>query len=164
MISGLSNLNINSLAVSGSNLFAGTGGGAFLSTDNGATWNSVNIGLTNSSVYSIAISGSDIYAGTGDGVFYSSNNGTSWTQVSNGLVNRYIYTVEISGTNLYAGTFGAGVYIHPIMQPAGSGQATGSRPAISDHMPLTDLTFLLVQAAAEYSYQPTMVLHGIIRG
>ena len=32
-------------AVNGSNLFAGTGGGVFLSTNNGTSWTAVNSGL-----------------------------------------------------------------------------------------------------------------------
>jgi len=46
-----------SLAVSGTNLFAGTlGGGVFLSTNNGSSWTAVNAGLTNTSVQSLAVS------------------------------------------------------------------------------------------------------------
>ena len=46
-----------SLAVSGTNLFAGTyGGGVFLSTNNGTSWTAVNTGLTNTDVYALAVS------------------------------------------------------------------------------------------------------------
>ncbi|MCH8325796.1 MAG: regulator, partial [Bacteroidetes bacterium] len=41
---------INSLVVSGTNIFAGTCGGVFLSSDNGANWTAVNNGLTNTTV------------------------------------------------------------------------------------------------------------------
>src|SRR5271169_5139892 len=43
--SGLTNFSIMSLAVSGTNLFAGTQNGLFLSTDNGNSWNAVDSGL-----------------------------------------------------------------------------------------------------------------------
>ena len=46
-------LTFIALAVSGTNLFAGTyGGGVFLSTNNGTNWTAVNNGLTNSNVCS----------------------------------------------------------------------------------------------------------------
>src|SRR4051812_22538834 len=86
---GLYGGSILSMAVNGSNLFAGTqGGGAFLSTDNGSSWTSVNTGLTNPAVRSLLVNGSNLFAGTsGGGVFLSTNNGTSWTSVNTGLTN-----------------------------------------------------------------------------
>src|SRR5690348_16098652 len=60
---GLTNPYVNSLVVSGTNLFAGTttvyggiGGGVFRSTDNGATWTLASSGLTNPSVNCFAVS------------------------------------------------------------------------------------------------------------
>ncbi|MEX0601758.1 MAG: regulator, partial [Bacteroidota bacterium] len=66
---------VRSLAVSGTNLFAGTdGGGVFLSTNNGTSWTQVNTGLTNTDVRSLAVSGTNLFAGTdGGGVFLSTN-------------------------------------------------------------------------------------------
>src|SRR5207244_9557316 len=43
--SGLSNLYVYSLLVSGNNLFAGTEGGVFVSTNNGQSWSAANNGL-----------------------------------------------------------------------------------------------------------------------
>src|SRR5258707_3870270 len=45
--SGITNLSVRAMAVSGSNLFAGTESGVFLSTNNGTSWTEVNTGLTN---------------------------------------------------------------------------------------------------------------------
>jgi hypothetical protein len=42
--------NIRCLAVSGGNIFAGTDGGVYLSTNNGTSWTAVNSGLTNALV------------------------------------------------------------------------------------------------------------------
>jgi hypothetical protein len=77
----------SALAVSGTNLFAGTfGGGVFLSTNNGTSWTAVNTGLTNLYVFALAVSGTNLFAGTYyGGVFRSTNNGTSWTTVNSGL-------------------------------------------------------------------------------
>jgi ligand-binding sensor domain-containing protein len=99
------------LAVSGSNLFAGTDGGVFLSTNNGASWTAVNTGLTNTGVLSLAVNGSNLFAGTfGGGVFRSTNNGASWTAVNTGLGNRSIYALAVNGSNLFAGTH-SGVFL-----------------------------------------------------
>jgi hypothetical protein len=68
----LTSRSVYSLAVNGSNLFAGTfGGGVFLSTNNGTSWTAVNTGLTaNITVSSFAVSGSNLFAGTsGSGVW-----------------------------------------------------------------------------------------------
>ena len=62
---------VQSLFVSGSNLFAGTvNGGVYLSTDNGTSWTVVNAGLTNTSVKSFAVYGLNLFAGSwGSGVW-----------------------------------------------------------------------------------------------
>ena len=105
-----------SLAVSGSNVFAGTGGGGvFLSTNNGTSWAAVNTGLTNTSATSFAVSGSNVFAGTfGGGVFLSTNNGTSWAAVNTGLANTLIRSLAASGSNIFAGTDGSGVWSRPL--------------------------------------------------
>ena len=102
---------VNSLAVSGTNLFAGTlRGGVFLSTNNGTSWTEVNTGLTYTAVYSLAVSGTNLFAGTWGGVFLSTNNGASWTEVNTGLTNTNVLSLAVSGTNLFAGTYGGGVF------------------------------------------------------
>jgi photosystem II stability/assembly factor-like uncharacterized protein len=104
---------IYTLAVSGTNLFAGgNDGGVFLSTDNGTGWTDVSIGLTHLDVHALAVSGTNLFAGTwGGGVFLSTDNGTSWTEVNNGLTNKSVYTLAVSGTNLFVGTFGGGIFL-----------------------------------------------------
>src|SRR5258706_5821872 len=54
-------------AVSGTNLFAGTPGGVFLSTNNGTSWTAFNTGLTNTNVYALAVSGTNLFVGTPSG-------------------------------------------------------------------------------------------------
>ncbi len=83
--SGLTDTLVYSLAVSGSNLFAGTAGGVFLSTNNGLTWTERNTGLANTIVSSLLISDTNIYAGTWGGVFLSTNNGLTWEERNVGL-------------------------------------------------------------------------------
>jgi hypothetical protein len=111
--SGLTNLMVRALAVSGPNLFAGTYyGGVFLSTNSGTSWTAVNSGLTSMQILSFAVSGTNLFAGTnGAGVFLSTNNGTSWAEVNTGLTNTVVQAFAVSGTNLFAGTLGGGVFL-----------------------------------------------------
>ena len=105
--SGLTNTDVYALAVSGTDLFAGTNGGVFLSTDNGTSWNAANTGLTDNYVRALAIRGTILFAGTagfGGGVFLSTNSGTNWTNKSSGLTSHTINAVAISDTNVFAGT------------------------------------------------------------
>jgi len=108
--------NVSSFAVSGTNLFAGSGfDGVFLSTNNGANWTAVNNGLTGYYVVSLAVSGINLFAGTSNGgVFLSTNNGTSWTSVNNGLAYIDFTSLAVSGTNVFLGswgTVGGGVFL-----------------------------------------------------
>jgi hypothetical protein len=64
----VTNLDIHDLVLvsdgsGGSNLFAGTSGGVFLSTDHGKSWTPVNTGLTDIYVWSLAVSGTYLFAG-----------------------------------------------------------------------------------------------------
>ncbi len=101
----------NFLIVSGSDIFAGTGSGIYLSTDNGTNWNTVNNGLPdNSIVTSMAISGSNTFAVvTYHGVYVSSDRGLSWTSANNGLPIT-IGCLLANGNNIFAGTE-SGVYL-----------------------------------------------------
>lgn len=67
---GLTNQQIWALAVSTSNLFAGSYAGVFLSKNNGTNW--TNVGLSSQIVHAFAISGNNIFAGTSNGVFQAS--------------------------------------------------------------------------------------------
>ncbi len=113
---GATNTTVNALAVSGTNLFAGTNGGVplsgvFRSTDDGVNWTRVITGLSNNNVYALAVSGANLFAGVYDGVYLSTNNGSNWTAVNNGLAYTYVLSLGVFGTNLFAGTFGGGVFL-----------------------------------------------------
>jgi hypothetical protein len=72
---GLQDTLVSALAVTGTNLFAGTSdflgtsGGVFLSTNNGIQWTAVNTGLPNAAVLALAVSldGANLFAGTSSG-------------------------------------------------------------------------------------------------
>ena len=105
------NSTVSCLAVSGTNIFAGTqSDGVFRSTNNGTNWTQINIGLTSNIVWSFAIKGTNIFAGTDKGVYLSTNNGSNWTLVNNGL-NDEVLSLTISGNNIFAGSSNSSVYL-----------------------------------------------------
>jgi Secretion system C-terminal sorting domain len=106
------------LAVSGTNIFAGTSDyGVYLSTNNGTNWTQVNNGLTNTTILALTVNGTNIIAGTNvGGVYISTNNGTKWTQANNGLTNFNVRSFTFSGNNIFAGTFGSGVWRRPLSE------------------------------------------------
>lgn len=60
---------IQSFCSLGTNIFAGTQSGIYLSTDLGNSWDSANTGLTDLSIQSLAIDGPYLFAGGGGGVW-----------------------------------------------------------------------------------------------
>lgn len=108
----LNNINVYSLTVSGSHLFAGgynTGvaGGVFVSTNNGQNWtNPLLIGGD-----ALASNGSIIYTGVDGspyGVYRSTNYGTNWIQTS--LNNAGVHAIIIYNNIVFAGASN-GVYV-----------------------------------------------------
>jgi len=60
------------------------GGGNFLSTDGGRTWESVSRGYTGSFMYSIAVFGeSELYAAGRSGIFHTPDAGDTWVGLAN---------------------------------------------------------------------------------
>ena len=109
----------SALAVSDTNLFAGSyNEGVFLSRNNGMSWNAVNSGL-NPHVYSLAVLDTNLLAGViGSlppwGVFLSTTNGAqwsdTWTEVNEGM-GYPVYSLAIANNNIFAGTENGGVFI-----------------------------------------------------
>ena len=102
---GLAGQVVFALAVSDTNVFAGTIGGVFLSTDRGTSWAPVNDGLGAAPVHALLTSGTSLIAGTYGGVFLSTNNGRSWIAARDGLpADIFVRALAISGSNILAGT------------------------------------------------------------
>ena len=113
--------NFSTLAVSGTNLFAGRlgsfsfpAGGVFLSTDYGINWSAA--GLENIGVNALALLGSNIFAGTwNQGICKSTDSGENWTTV--GLMDTFVTAFAVLDNNIFAGTShtvfwpGGGVYL-----------------------------------------------------
>lgn len=106
---GLTDMNIQSLAASGTNLLAGTPYSVFLSTDNGTSWTQADFNRTGAivSLYSVGFSGPDLLASDELGVFLSTDNGISWSATD--LPSAASCFAAI-GTNLIAGA-GGGVFL-----------------------------------------------------
>lgn len=110
-----SGATVSAIAVSGSNIYAGTYQyGIFLSTDGGTTWTAINTGLTTNNILSFAVNGNAIYAGTnGYGVFISTNSGASWAPINTGLTDQTVYSLATDGVTMFAGT-ADGIFRRPI--------------------------------------------------
>ncbi|MFA6541768.1 MAG: hypothetical protein WCT99_09210, partial [Bacteroidota bacterium] len=102
---GLSGRKVNEIIMVGANLFAGTDGGVFRSTDNGVHWVQGNTGLTDTTIVALAVSDTIIFAGdAASGVFRSDDNGTNWSEVNTGLTDTFISDLLVVGSTLFAGT------------------------------------------------------------
>jgi hypothetical protein len=107
---------VNCIAINGTNLFAGTDSGAFISTNYGSSWSAINSGLSNKHINCLLVKGMNLFAGTaGGGVFLSTNNGFSWTAVNSGLTELNVCCLFWPSYRtldyIYAGTTGKGVFI-----------------------------------------------------
>ena len=119
--SGLTNHDVQALAVLDSNIFVGNSWGVFRSLDEGASWQRMNSGLAypppvqgSVDVHCFAISGTRLFAGTQGGVFLSTNYGDNWAPVNAGLTDpagyRPVCSLLVHGTELFAGTEDLGVF------------------------------------------------------
>ncbi len=102
---GFSSLQVNCLAVSGSNIFCGINedGGVYLSTNNGTNWTLANTGLPDNSPITLAVNGSNVYTGlwtSGYGVYMSPNNGQGWMQLGQCPVG-YVGSITFNGSEVF---------------------------------------------------------------
>jgi len=122
---GLDNTNVRTITISGSEVFAGTGGGIFLSADNGNSWTAKNNGIAPEDpealfVHATEVIDNRIYASFSFGTYLSIDNGSTWTAInsgfpvrSGGTINTYYYTPDcfIENTGfVFGGTNGRGIY------------------------------------------------------
>jgi len=107
---GLANLNIWTLAMKDTNLFAATANGVFRSTNNGSSWTEVDTGLKDRVVTCFAVRDSSLFAGNNHGVFRSTDNGATWAAASTGLTDSLVRSLMVSSRYLFAGTYYTGVF------------------------------------------------------
>jgi hypothetical protein len=100
---GLTQLNVNAIINSGSNLYAGTFGdgvgGVFKSTNYGMNWTLCLTLSTGDAVWALDTSGNRIYAGATGGLYTTTNNGTNW----NYIFNKWIYSLAANISDVFAG-------------------------------------------------------------
>ena len=128
--SGLGSDYVRGVYAAGSTIYAATGGGLSVSTDNGTHWTNYTTGsgLGSDFVHGVYAAGSTIYAATAYGLSISGDNGTHWTNYTtgSGLGDRYVEGVYASGSTIYAATdygLSTGVASAPVpeIDPAGFG-------------------------------------------
>ncbi len=98
---------VNSIVISPSQIYAGTnGGGVYVSTDNGATFNQTNSGLTDLDITTLAFIGQSFLAGTDTaGVFISTDDGTDWTAAKVGIPgDSHIFAFSVDSSDVFAAT------------------------------------------------------------
>lgn len=97
--------DITALVIKGDTIIAGAwqGGKIYVSSNNGQSWITSNLGLTSQYVQALAINGNNIFAGTYDGgIFLSTNNGQNWSPVNNGLTVTNIQSLAVFGNSIFA--------------------------------------------------------------
>ncbi len=92
---------VSALKENGTDIFAGTGGGAIHSRDGGMNW--TDAGLGNHRINGFAMIGPYEFAG-GEGLFLSTDHGDNWTAMDSGLTNTYVLALAVIGTEVFAGT------------------------------------------------------------
>lgn len=138
MQDGLGRDQMETVAVHGNYIFAGTAQGVFVSSDGGATWMPADSGfgeLPNHDVSSFAFSGGYTFAAVGESMFVSSDNGKTWRNIDTGLYGAYAYDLVVSNGYLFAGT-GSGVWRRPLSEMITS---------VNDELPGRPQSFVLDQ-------------------
>ena len=105
---------INSLTVSGENIFASTGH-LFLSTDRGTSWTNVTTGLSNLPVWALATYGPNVFTLTNwGGIYLSTNNGSNWTLINEGIIDTLVLAIGITDNYIFASGVAEGLWRCPL--------------------------------------------------
>ncbi|MCX6160775.1 MAG: T9SS type A sorting domain-containing protein [Ignavibacteriae bacterium] len=111
----MNNQNIYSIAGLGDDIFAGTIGSIYHSTNNGTSWTQTGTtAFYNHAVTSLAAYGDNMLAGTNTyansgGVYISTNAGTNWARTVLNYCD--VLTLATFGMNIFAGTADSGIYL-----------------------------------------------------
>ena len=110
-VNGLTDLSVLSLSSYEIDLYAGSRGGIFHSSDIGSNWSRVTDWL-NDSVFNIIVNkGVNVFAGSqSGGIFLSSNKGQSWTAINTGLSDSNITSLAVTQNYIFAGTMNGNIW------------------------------------------------------
>lgn len=98
-------------------LYAGTRGGIFHSTNIGNFWTRVSNGLTDTVFNEIINKGVNVFAGSErKGIFLSTNKGQSWMPINTGLTDTSITALAASSEFLFAGSKNGNVWRRPLSE------------------------------------------------
>ncbi len=108
--------NVNALAASGNNIYAGTE--CAVHSNNGSIWTNLYSGFPVSTssypylpAFTLALKDTNLLAGT-IGVYLFNQQNSSWSSVSNGLPSgETVYALAVQGNNIFAGTYNHGIYL-----------------------------------------------------
>jgi Secretion system C-terminal sorting domain len=115
---GLSNLNINKIFASSSNVYLmDSNGGLFQWA--ASAWTSIQTGLPVGVLpTSMAFYGTKILLGTlGQGVYIREATGGTWSAANTGLTNLKVTAVTANNTKIFVGTEGSGVFVSDMASP-----------------------------------------------
>jgi photosystem II stability/assembly factor-like uncharacterized protein len=119
---------VTNLAVKGNNLFAavyGSGGGVFLSTNNGDTWTLPGSAMTSDGAYGLTIypagngtSATNIFAGTMDnhGILLSSDTAATWQSVGLAIAFDGVIDLKADNGKLFALTVGEEIWYRSLSE------------------------------------------------
>ena len=113
--SGLIAQKVRSMAVVGTNLFAGTHMGVWVSPDSGVTWNEANgANQVVQYAYVMQVVGSYLVVGGYSGISRTSDGGVTWSVDTAGLINAQyptpsIHAIAGTSSDLYCGNPGFGI-------------------------------------------------------
>jgi len=96
---GLTSLNVISLAVIDTMVYAGTNSGVFVSSNNGNSWSLTQ--MQNGYINSLTVIGSKLFAGTDNGAYALESSG-AWTQI--GFAYKPVNCLKAIDSKLYAGS------------------------------------------------------------
>ncbi|MDP4200029.1 MAG: T9SS type A sorting domain-containing protein [Bacteroidota bacterium] len=130
------NYGVWSLAVSGSKLFAGTNNGAFISSDNGLTWDTVCIALPQNYRPICFAFGSKVFMLSQLGVVLSTDAGNTWSVVDSALKRPGI--LAASGSDLYT-------FADSVLRSSDDGRSWTS---VTNNLPITPYNQVSALAAS----------------
>jgi photosystem II stability/assembly factor-like uncharacterized protein len=104
----ISTIYNSSVAIRNNIIYAIVPKGIAMTSNEGATWETIKEHNDHSYFRDLAVSGNALYVASinGGGVSVTSDNGKNWQQDNIGMINTFVWTMEQIDNQIYAGTFG----------------------------------------------------------